>query len=219
MIVRQLLRAALDHGVVRLATGDGDVQFPEPFGVPETLDGAEATYRGGADFEGVVDGQVRFTMAADRLRGREPTPLGGRSAVVFYVASADGSTWDPLPFVTRALLDSPVLEGGRFSVGLTPPRWDEAPAQWSNDAHQAEHPGDTFFSQMKALSTGIRGIWFPVVPDFNPNEDYNVRFVAGETSSARAEVPGNPLDMPGVKVLGGTAVPSPQAASLLGPGR
>ena len=219
MMVRQLLRAALDHAVVRLATGNGDVQFWEPFGIPESEAGGEATYRGGADFEGVVAGKVRFTLAADVMRGREPTPLGGRQVVVFYVASSDGATWKPLPFTTRALLDSPVLEGGRFSVGLTPPRWDLAPEQWSNDAHQASAPGDTFFSQMKALAQGIRGIWFPTVPDYNPGEDYNIRAVAGESAESRAASRGNPLDAPGVRQVSGTAVPSLLAPGLLGPGR
>ena len=214
MTVHQLFRANLDHGELRVWTGDGDLTFDEPFGIPSSEPGAEHVYRGGAGFAGVVEGEVRFTLSGQQLRG---TPLGGRRVTLFYVGSDDGAPpWRRIPFVTQGLLDSPMLYAGEFSVGIVPPRYDRPPETWSNEEHQRDFPGDLFFSQMKALAKGIRGIWFPDVPHYSGKADYNTRALQGRQAD---ESRGPTLGTPGVRFVAGREQRLAAAVAPLPPGR
>ena len=220
MHVEQLFRATLDHGTVRVWTGAVALEdFEEPFGVPSTEPGETVDYLPGLGFSGVIDGQVRFTMGGELLRGAYPTPLGGRGVTLFYVGSETGGPpWRRIPFVTQGILDSPRLYAGAFSVAVVPPRYDAPVERWSAEEHQADHPGDTFFSQMKALSRGLQGVWWPNVPRYNRREQYDIRRIPGKGAPG-VETAGAPLGTPGVRQVGGQAVPLTVAPAPGRPGR
>ena len=216
MKVHQLLRANLYSGVLRAWTGDGELQIEEPFpALPEANDPPSDTlpkYRDGLGFEGIQDGQARFTLRGQSIVG---TPLGGRKAVVFYVGSDDGAPpFRVLPIVTQGLLDSPKLYAGEFSVGLVPPRYDRPVETWSNEEHQADYPGDTFFSQRKALEKGV-STWWPQVPPYHPQHRYRLQTVRTAVKRTR----GQPTASPGVRLVAGKDVALRPSLLRLVPGR
>ena len=162
MEVRHFFRAVLDSGVLRVWTGVGEHTLAEPF-APDGSPGSDGVYSDGAALLGVVDSTMRFGL---RGRSLAATPVVGRIVDVFVAGRVEDTRWKLLPFVRRGLLDSPILEGGEYSVEVAPRTYTRPAAQWSHEEHERTHEGDTYFSQGRALAKGINGIHFPQVPNF-----------------------------------------------------
>ena len=209
--VFQLLRANLDSGLLRVWTGDGDYEFDEPFGVPESEPGKTATYVSGAGLAEVTDGRARFVMRGEFMTG---TPVTGRQVVVWYVGSESGEPpFTRLPLVVRGLLERPQLYRGEYTVDVVPAVYERYAAKWSNEEHQAEFPGDTFFSQQKALERGALS-WWPNPPVYNPAGHYGRGLARRPNVTTRGPATGQP----GRGFRGGADVLLTPAASSARPG-
>ena len=173
MEVRHLVRAVLHSGILRVWTGVGDHAIDEPFKPDGSAPGDTGTYTSDVKLIGVAGATMRFGY---RGRGLVGTPVVGRVVDVFMVGRRpDDDDWVLLPGVRRGLLDNPMLEGGVYSVEVGVRRYPVAGEQWSHEEHERAYPGDTFFSQARAIAKGINGIHFPGVPNFDPDGEYDTR--------------------------------------------
>lgn len=174
MEVRLFVRMVLDSGILRTWTGHGDFEIDEPFTPAGVAPGDSATYTDGASLLQAADATFRFGM---RGRALTAVPVVGRIVDVFAAGFLDDGTWKLLPFRRRGLLNDPQLVGGEYSVAIVPRTYRAAASVWSHEEHKREHPGDAFFSQVRALAKGIDGIHFPGVPNFEEDGNYDVRAV------------------------------------------
>ena len=200
---RLCVRMELDKGILRVWTGNGSVD------IKETLTDSTETYSDGATLmEGQGDA-LRFGLRGLGLMG---TPVTGRNAVVYTIGSRDeGESWTVLPFIRQGLLSSPQLSEGVYSVEVSPPVYVAPPKLWNHEAHISANPGDSFFSQMRALAKGIDGIHFPDVPPYRRNAQYNILAVSTPPSASISK-PGNPDTG-----LGGASSPKNPGVVVVGP--
>ena len=206
MTIRYLVRAQLDHGVLRTWTGTGTVEIDEPLALDGTAPGADAQpYTDGAFMVSVLNNAVTVGMNGRDLVN---TPVGGRTVDLFLLAETDDGERRLLPTVRRGVLSTPTLEDGMYKVSIVPRVYVAASQQWSHEEQDRLHKGDTFFSQMRALAKGINGIHFPGVPNFREDGDYNRRAIAkpeGDTGrgspDAGLPAPSSPTK-PGLVSLG-----------------
>lgn len=225
MEVKMFFRAVLDSGIVRAWTGKGDFDIDEPFAPDGTAPGETGvTYTEGIRYLGTDDNSVRFGMSGEGLRN---VPVVGYVVDVFSAGFLDDGTWKLLPFVRRGLLDNPMVEAGVYTVSIVPRVYPAPGSMWSHEEHEREtktdtRDGDTFFSQMRALSKGINGIHFPGVPTFREERDYDNRFVQqpasrpGKAGSSGSGLTGTPVrGEPGVALVGAASVRLPSARSRL----
>ena len=215
MEVRHLVRAVLHSGILRVWTGVGDHVIDEPFKPDGSAPGETATYTSDVKLVGVADARLRFGF---RGRGLMGTPVVGRVVDVFMVGRRpDDDDWLLLPGVRRGLLDNPMLEGGVYTVEVGPRRYPMAGEQWSHEEHERAYPGDTFFSQARAIAKGINGIHFPGVPNFDPDGEYDTR--ALQQPIGRPGGAGSPDDglegVPNLNVPGEVSAPGSAALKPL----
>ena len=115
----------------------------------------------------------------------------------------------------RGVLDNAKVYDGQFTVEIVPPRYDAPAETWDNETYQRDNPGDTLLTQMKALSRGVDGVWFPDVPEFNEGQDFGRQRLWQEP----VEKQGARLSTPGSFLKDGRVVKIPLAASQAAPGR
>ena len=217
MTLRYLVRAQLDHGVVRAWTGTGDLTIDEPIALDGKVPGAEGVYRAGAALIGTRNNSVAFGFRGKAMVG---TPVGGRTVDVFLVAETDEGEHHLLPTTHRGILSAPTIEQGTYTVSIVPRVYAAPAQQWSQEEQTRLHANDFFFSQMRALAKGIQGIHFPDVPNFREDGDYDRRAVnkpSGDTGrgspQAGLRAP-TTSRAPGIVLLGGqSAVRLTQAPS------
>ena len=183
MTLHYLMRAQLDHGLIRAWTGHGSTTITEPIALDGSVPGEEATYTDGAYLVSVGNNTVTFGFDGRAMVG---TPVGGRTVDLFALGVPDDGDARVLPAIRRGILTAPMLNAGVYTVTVAPRTYAAAEQQWSHEEQDRLHEGDTFLSQMRALSKGIQGIHFPEVPNFEPSGDYDTTAIAG--SSGR----GNP---------------------------
>ena len=167
MTLRYLVRAQLDHGVVRTWTGTGEVEIDEPIAEDGSAPGGAGKYTDGAFMLRFLNNALTFGV---RGRGLVGTPVGGRIVDVFALGEMDDGERRLLPTVHRGVLSTPILEAGEYRVSVVPRVYVAAAQQWSHEEQDRLRPGDTFFSQMRALAKGINGIHFPGVPNFRSRQ-------------------------------------------------
>lgn len=181
MEVKHFLRAVLDSGILRTWTGNGDFEINEPFKPDGSAPGDEgATYTDGASYLGARGSTASFAMRGGNLIN---VPVGGRVVDVFSAGFFDDGTWKLLPFVRRGLLDAPTLTGGVYAVSIIPRTWQAPSSRWAQEEHVRQYPEDRFFSQVRALSKGIKGIHFPGVPHFREDGNYDNRYISQPVGS------------------------------------
>ena len=163
--VQYLAELQLYSGNVRLWSGAGDYEF----------DGR--TYRGGMDAV-IASDSMSLSLGADG-RALVGTKVVGRKVTVRYVARRDSEDWTVLPFVLSGVLDNPRIERGVYVVDVSPPVYGETPTGWTQEEHvsQPGREGDTFFQQKNAISQGVESIWFPDIPVFDENGQYDYRVI------------------------------------------
>lgn len=208
MNVYVAFRAQLDSGLLRAWSGPGELTIDEPFTPEGVSPGGSATFRPGAALLAGAAGRLAFGMDGDALVG---TPVVGRVVDVFSIGEDDDGRRVVLPFVRRGLLDNPTLQGGAYTVSVTPRAYPKPTELWSHEAQARLHPGDALFSQQRALAKGIEGIHFPDVPNFDPQGEYDGLVIQRPpTDESRRGVgdpddglPGNtPLASPGIIAVG-----------------
>lgn len=202
MNVQYAMRARLDSGIVRAWTGRGTVTFDEPFDPAGVAPGGTGIYEDGAAMMFDANGQLSFALRGIALTG---TPLGGRTVDVFSLGYESPAEFDVLPFVRRGLLSAPRIErDGAFVIDIVPRTHARPVEWWSHEQRQQEVPGDTIFSQMRALAKGINGIHFPDVPPFDPTGSYDTLAVQQPQPTAAGAVVQAPAGskLAGRKTLG-----------------
>ena len=164
--VRQLARLELDQGTLRVWTGREDYELEEPDS------GDEHTYVGGLSLLAADPDGLAFGMSGQDVVG---SPIGNRRVTVFFVASRDGGAYRLLPVTVRGVLSAPRLSRGQLRIGIESFPARASGERWSNETHRAGRPDDTFFGQRRALATGKAATWFPRVPNFDPDGEYDNR--------------------------------------------
>ena len=161
--------------------GEGQITIDEPIALDGTTPGDEgATYEGRAFLLDARNQQASFGFRGRSMVG---TPVGGRLVDVFMVAVVeDGTEPQLLPTTRRGILSTPTLDRGVYSVRIAPRTYRAPARKWSHEEQERLHPGDTIFSQMRALAKGINGIHFPHVPNYRSDGDYGAARVIQKPS-------------------------------------